>query len=77
MLGFASFPVVDYTNRALRGGAPVDALDAAIALSPGSAIVAGLVTLLGAFPIVAWRLNRGRFTLREVLWWECCLATRR
>ena len=74
LLGFVSFPVVDYTNRALRGGVPADALDAAIAFSLGSAIVAGLVTLVGAFPIVAWRLNRGAFALPEVLWWGVILG---
>ena len=32
------------------------------------------MTLLGAFPIVAWRSNRGPFTLTEVLWWGVALG---
>jgi hypothetical protein len=69
MLGFVIFPIVDYTDRALHGGAPTNALDAATAFAFGSAIAAGIITLVFAFPILAWRLNRGPFTLREVLWW--------
>jgi hypothetical protein len=74
VLGFVSFPVLEYAERTLHGGSSVDSLDAAIAVALGSAIVAGIVTLVGAFPVVAWRLNRGPFTLSEVLWWGVALG---
>ncbi|HET9360522.1 MAG TPA: hypothetical protein VFO58_12290 [Vicinamibacterales bacterium] len=66
LLGFGLFPVVDYTGRALYGGRPVDALDAAISLGAGVGI-AGLLVTLFAFPTLMWLLKRGPVTRRHAL----------
>ena len=67
VLGFVIFPLVESTSRLSAGGSAIDPWDAAVAFSLGVSIVAFGVTLLGVLPIVAWRLSRGPFTLKEIL----------
>jgi hypothetical protein len=66
-LAFLSFPLVDYSGRALYGGFPADTVDAAISFAFGVSIVALFVTVCGALPIVLYLLKRGPLTLKEVL----------
>lgn len=66
-LGFASFPLVDYTGRPLYGGFPADPVASAISFSFGVGIVALVVTVCGALPTVLYLLKRGRLTLKQVL----------
>jgi hypothetical protein len=67
LLGFVTFPMFEATNTALNLGRASDPLDAAVSLSLGLAIAASAITLFVAFPIIAWRLNRGPVALQETL----------
>jgi len=67
VLGFLSFPLIDFSGRLLEPGFPVDRLDAGMAMAFGLAIAATLLTLFGALPAVAWCLSRGPLTRTQTL----------
>src|SRR3954468_19999794 len=51
----------------LPNGAPIDSLDSAASLGAGVAILAVLVTVFGAVPVVIWQNGRGSLTCGRVL----------
>ena len=60
--------MVDWTGRALHGGLSTrDAFHGAIAFGLGAGMVAFVVTVCGALPIVLTCLERGPLTLKQVL----------
>lgn len=67
-LGFITFPLIDFTQRTIEGGATTDPMGAAVSVGLGAGLAAFLVTVCGALPVVAWLLRRGPLTLRQVLW---------
>jgi hypothetical protein len=77
-LGFAILPGVDailaflvhrivWSQGPYEGSRWGDPVDAAIAFAAGVAIVAVIVTVAGAVPTVAWLLNRGHVSLRQIV----------
>jgi hypothetical protein len=66
-VGFMMFPLIEWSNSALRRGTSGDLVDGAVAVAAGAGLAAFFVTLLGALPIVVWRMRRGPLTLRQVL----------
>jgi hypothetical protein len=67
LMAFAAFPVVDYTGRSLYGGRPIDPADAALSFAFGTGVVALLVTIFAAFPLVMWLLTRGPLARAQTL----------
>jgi hypothetical protein len=66
-IGFATFPVVEYTGRSLYGGRTADIFDAAVGFGLAAGFVAVPVTVLGALPIFAWLVSRGPVTRTHAL----------
>jgi hypothetical protein len=66
-LAFITFPVLDYTGRALYGGQSPDQFDAAMSVAAGVGLVGFLVTFGGVLPILMWRLERGPLHRTQVL----------
>jgi hypothetical protein len=68
VLGFAIFPLVEWSRHALHGGQSTrDALHGAIAFGLGAGMVAFFVTVCAVLPIVLMCLERGPLTLKQVL----------
>lgn len=76
LLGFAVLPAVNallafFVHQLVwtRGpyGGVGDPIDAAISFAAGVTIVALLVTVVGAVPIVWWLRNQGRVSLRSIV----------
>ena len=78
VLGFAVLPPVDtllafLLHRVVWPIGPygtskwADPLDAAVAFAAGVAIIACIVTVAAAWPIVTWCLYRGRLSLTQIL----------
>jgi hypothetical protein len=66
-LGFLLFPVVDYSSRVTGQGRANSVIDGAFAFGFATAIVGGLVAMLGAWPVVVWLMRRGPVARRTVL----------
>ena len=67
LLAFSTFPVIDYTGRALYIGRPSDPFDAAMSFAVGVGLVGLIVTIFGALPSLLWLLKRGPVSRRQVL----------
>jgi hypothetical protein len=66
-LGFVVFPVVAVSQRVLRGGSPVDPIDAARAFGLAAGIAGLFVTIAGAIPALLWMLRRRPISRRRTL----------
>jgi hypothetical protein len=66
-LGFAIFPLVEWSGNALDGRPTFELLRPAIKFALAAGIAGFLVTVCAALPIVLSRLERGPLSLRQVL----------
>jgi hypothetical protein len=67
-LGFALFPLVDYTGRLVYGaGRTVDPIETAVSFGVMAGVAASFVTGLGAYPTLRWLLTRGPLTRAHAL----------
>jgi hypothetical protein len=66
LLGFVTFPALDYTGRPLYGGRPIDSWDSAMSVAVGAGVVGLFVTIFGALPILTFLLSRGPISREQV-----------
>ena len=66
LFGYLAFPLIAVSSANGARGGVVDP-SAAVSIAAGAGLVALLVTIVGAAPVVASRLDRGPLALRQVL----------
>ena len=66
LLGFVTFPALDYIAHLRWGGRPGDPWDAAMSVALGAGLVGLFVTIIGALPLLAFLLSRGPISRRQV-----------
>jgi hypothetical protein len=68
-LTFASYPLLDRSDRAIHGGIDPDPLRSAIGLAIYVSTAAFFMTVLAAFPAAVWVLKRYELTFGRALLW--------
>jgi hypothetical protein len=67
LFGFVTFPIVEFTDRQIRGGYSTDLTQAAIAFALGTGLVGFFVAPLAALPLFVWLRRRGPLTRAKTL----------